>query len=221
MAMSVHRLRLLATLGNDFHLERSHRSAIRTKAARSGPASLRNRPRFVAYRALSQRKKEFTIVGHLASIRSSIKAASSMARSTKNPFAIFGLFVSKSMSLRPSRPGEFHPGSLTDPDVNLSIHPARAIQRRLPPSIKTRSSSGCPLTPSRCGWPAPFAPRALLRFIALTEQCAPDRCLGTFGLMGSPLVPFPLPSPTRFSSSVRKPGYESCLLYAGHRMASK
>jgi endoglucanase len=121
----------------------------------------------------------------------------------------------------PSRPGEFHPGSLTDPDVNLSIHPARAIQRRLPPSIKTRSSSGCPLTPSRCGWPAPFAPRALLRFIALTEQCAPDRCLGTFGLVGSPLVPFPLPSPTRFSSSVRKPGYESCLLYAGHRMASK
>jgi len=27
----------------------------------------------------------------------------------------------------PSRPGEFHPEPLTDPDVNLSIHPARAI----------------------------------------------------------------------------------------------
>ena len=27
----------------------------------------------------------------------------------------------------PSRPGEFHPEPLTDPDLNLSIHPARAI----------------------------------------------------------------------------------------------
>jgi hypothetical protein len=27
----------------------------------------------------------------------------------------------------PSRPGEFHPEPLTDPDVNLSIHAARAI----------------------------------------------------------------------------------------------
>ncbi len=32
-----------------------------------------------------------------------------------------------------SRPGEFHPESLTDPDVILSHHPARAIARRLPP----------------------------------------------------------------------------------------
>src|SRR6266550_9286461 len=43
--------------------------------------------------------------------------------------------------LWPSRPGEFHPEPLTDPDVNLTIHPARATQRRLPPSAKTRSSS--------------------------------------------------------------------------------
>jgi hypothetical protein len=36
----------------------------------------------------------------------------------------------------PSRPGELHPEPLTDPDVNLSIHPARATPRegcRLPP----------------------------------------------------------------------------------------
>ena len=105
----------------------------------------------------------------------------------------------------PGRPGEFHSEPPTDPDVNLSIHPARATQRRLPPSIKTRSSSGFPLTPPRRGWPAPFAPRALPRFIALTKQCAPGRCIGTFGLVGSPLVPFPFASPTRFSSSVRKP----------------
>ena len=113
--------------------------------------------------------------------------------------------VSRPVGL-PGRPGEFRPEPPTDPDVNLSIHPARATQRRLPPSIKTRSSSGYPLTPSRRGWPAPFAPRELPRFLATTKQCAPDRCIGTFGLVGSPLVPFPFASPTRFSSSVRKPG---------------
>ena len=37
--------------------------------------------------------------------------------------------------LLPSRPGELHPESLTDPDVILSHHPARATMRRLPPSI--------------------------------------------------------------------------------------
>jgi hypothetical protein len=109
-----------------------------------------------------------------------------------------------SLSL-PGRTGEFHSEPPTDPDVNLSIHPARATQRRLPPSIKTRSSSGFPLTPPRRGWPAPFAPRELPRFLAITKQCAPDRCIGTFGLVGSPLVPFPFASPTRFSSSARKP----------------
>jgi len=51
----------------------------------------------------------------------------------------------------------------------------------------------------------PFAPRELPRFFAITKQCAPDRCIGTFGLVGSPLVPFPFASPTRFSSSARKP----------------
>jgi hypothetical protein len=36
----------------------------------------------------------------------------------------------------PSRPGEFHPEPLTDPDVILSHHPAPAITRRLPPSAE-------------------------------------------------------------------------------------
>jgi len=42
------------------------------------------------------------------------------------------------MSDWPTRPGEFHPEPLTDPDFNLSIHPARATARRLPPSIDYR-----------------------------------------------------------------------------------
>jgi len=36
----------------------------------------------------------------------------------------------------PSRSGEFHPEPLTDPDLILSHHPARATARRLPPSIE-------------------------------------------------------------------------------------
>src|SRR6266478_4834893 len=41
----------------------------------------------------------------------------------------------------PSRPGEFHPEPLTDPDLTLSRHPARAIARRLPPSAEPSGSS--------------------------------------------------------------------------------
>jgi hypothetical protein len=38
----------------------------------------------------------------------------------------------------PSGPGEFHPEPLTEPDLTLSRHPARATARRLPPSIEHR-----------------------------------------------------------------------------------
>jgi len=48
--------------------------------------------------------------------------------------------------LPPSRPGEFHPEPLTDPDLNLSIHPARAIGEGLPPFVKTAGSSCHQLT---------------------------------------------------------------------------
>jgi len=38
--------------------------------------------------------------------------------------------------MMPSRPGEFHPEPLTDPGVILSHHPARAPERRPPPSVE-------------------------------------------------------------------------------------
>src|SRR5271166_326130 len=58
----------------------------------------------------------------------------------------------------PSRPGEFHPEPLTDPDMNLSIHPARAIHRRLPPSVEIGGLLRSPVGPSlQRGWPPPFA----------------------------------------------------------------
>src|SRR5262249_16375295 len=41
----------------------------------------------------------------------------------------------------PSRPREFHPEPLTDPDLILSHHPARVLARRLPPSAKASGSS--------------------------------------------------------------------------------
>jgi hypothetical protein len=51
--------------------------------------------------------------------------------------------------IAPSRPGEFHPEPLTDPDVSLSTYPARATRGKLPPSVETVGSSGYPLTQSR------------------------------------------------------------------------
>src|SRR6202165_5923172 len=83
---------------------------------------------------------------------------------------------------RPSRPGEFHPEPLTDPDLTLSRHPARATARRLPPSVENWSSSCCQLARSQRRWPAPFAPRALPRFNTTTGQSAPLRRISTFGL---------------------------------------
>src|SRR6476660_8767990 len=106
----------------------------------------------------------------------------------------------------PSRPGEFHPEPLTDPDVILSHHPARATARRLPPSVENFKA------PPVAGWLAPNVgdlPPSLhehyTRFITSTGQSAPLRRIGTFSLAGSPLVLSPLASPARFSSSVREP----------------
>ena len=52
-------------------------------------------------------------------------------------------------ALLPSRPGEFHPEPLTDPDLTLSRHPARATERRLPPPVENWSSSCCQLAHSQ------------------------------------------------------------------------
>jgi len=51
--------------------------------------------------------------------------------------------------LMPSRPGEFHPEPLTDPDLTLSRHPARATERRLPPPVENWSSFCCQLAHSQ------------------------------------------------------------------------
>ena len=47
----------------------------------------------------------------------------------------------------PSRPGEFRPEPLTEPDVSLSTYPARATTRRLPPSIEYLGFLPSPVDP--------------------------------------------------------------------------
>jgi hypothetical protein len=68
-----------------------------------------------------------------------------------------GSFRTQSRALVPSRPGEFHPEPLTDPYVNLSIHTARVIARRLPPSAEPSGSSRFdPVGPSSTSMTCPL-----------------------------------------------------------------
>ena len=93
-----------------------------------------------------------------------------------------------------SRPEEFHPEPLTEPDLILSHHPARAIARRLPPSAE----------PSGSSWFDPVGPRSTamthpLRSTGITP--ASSLLQGSPPLSGAsvlsasrlePLAPFPL-----------------------------
>src|SRR4029450_3964780 len=57
----------------------------------------------------------------------------------------------------PSRPGEFHPEPLTDPDLPFSPHPARVTARRLPPSAEPSGSSWYdPVDPSSTAMTCPL-----------------------------------------------------------------
>ena len=110
-------------------------------------------------------------------------------------------------SLLQSRPEEFHPEPLTEPDLILSHHPARAIARRLPPSAE----------PSGSSWFDPVGPRSTamthpLRSTGITP--ASSLLQGSPPLSGAsvlsasrlePLAPFPLASPVRFSRSIQEP----------------
>ncbi len=105
-------------------------------------------------------------------------------------------------SARGISPRAAHRSVLEPLDSHGSCHPLKAAAFR-------RNQSAPPVASwpsrSRRGWPTPFPPRTLLRLIGTTRQSAPDWRIGTFGLAELPLVPFPLSSPARFSSSVRKP----------------
>src|SRR6202023_1961927 len=103
-------------------------------------------------------------------------------------------------------PGELHPEPLTDPDLTLSRHPARATARRLPPSVENWRLLLLPVGS------LPTAMTCLLRSTSITP--ASSLLQGSPPLSGAsvlsasrlePLAPFPLPSPARFSRSVPEP----------------
>src|SRR5258705_2602189 len=106
----------------------------------------------------------------------------------------------------PSRPGEFHPEPLTDPDLILSHHPARATARRLPPSVELRA-------PPVASWPdsssmtRPLRSTTITAASSLLRSSPPLSGASVFSaLRWEPLVPFPLASPARFSRSLQEPG---------------
>ena len=107
-----------------------------------------------------------------------------------DPF-VSGLLGSVSVGLRSGHtqfclgdlpPGEFHPEPLTDPDLSLSTYPARAIARRLPPSVERRLFPANRLAQINGDDPPPSLQPHYRAFTATTRQSAPLRRIGTFGL---------------------------------------
>jgi len=76
--------------------------------------------------------------------------------------------------------------------VTLSSHPARATPRKPAGFRQDKEFLRLPVDSILTWVTCSLCSTALPRFIALTKQCARDRCIGTFGLVESPLVPFPL-----------------------------
>ena len=125
----------------------------------------------------------------------------------------------------PSRPGDFHPEPLTEPDVSLAAYPARATPRRLPPSAETNR-----VHPAQAVDPyiSPTWVTCSLRSTGITpfpryyEAVRP--CIGASVLSASRvrrLCLFPYHRHTGSQVPIPEPRLESRLLYTGHRMASK
>jgi hypothetical protein len=98
--------------------------------------------------------------------------------------------------------------TLTDPDLILSHHPARAIARRLPPSAEPSGSSRYdPVGPSSTAMTRPLRSTSITPASSLLQGSPP--LSGASVLSASrlePLVLFPLASPARFSRSIQEPG---------------
>ena len=103
-----------------------------------------------------------------------------------------GLRPTTQPQLVPSRPGDFHPEPLTDPDLILSHHPARAIARSLPASTERWAHPGEPVGPISGDDLPPSLQPHYKAFITTTEQSVPLLCIGTFGLAVSAARAFSL-----------------------------
>ena|GEM_PF-1792359 len=125
------------------------------------------------------------------------------------------------MLTTPSRPGEFHPEPLTDPDVNLSIHPARATPEKAAAFRQDKEFLRLPVDsiPTWVTCPLRSAGVTLLpRYYETVRPCPADQY---FRPRGVSACAFSLGTAGRFSSSVPEPGIESRHLCTGHHMASK
>src|SRR5215813_12124175 len=115
----------------------------------------------------------------------------------------------------PSRPREFHPEPLTEPDVILSHHPARVIARRLPPSAECSGSSRFdPVGPSSTAMTGPLCSTGITPLQRYYEAVRPSPAHRYFRPRGWSRLCF-LASPARFSRSVRQPDRASRCLHAG------
>src|SRR5438552_3883328 len=106
----------------------------------------------------------------------------------------------------PSRPREFHPEPLTEPDLTLSRHPARATARRLPLPLNI-GFFPLPVDPSQMAMARSLRSAGITPASSLLRSSPP--LPGASVLSASrlePLPPFPLASPIRFSRSVQEPG---------------
>ena len=115
-------------------------------------------------------------------------------------------------------PGDFHPEPLTDPDLTLSRHPARATARRLPPFLENWSSSCCQLGSLPTSVTCPLRSTGITPASSLLRSSPP--LAGASVLSASrlePLVPSPLTSPVRFSRSIRKPRQPSGFRFRSRR----
>src|SRR5262244_674968 len=93
----------------------------------------------------------------------------------------------------PSRPGEFHPEPLTEPDVILSHHPARVTARRLPRSAERSGSSRFdPVGPSSTAMTCPLCSTGITPLQRYYEAVRPLRRIGAFGLADGAACAFSL-----------------------------
>src|SRR5215510_7632159 len=94
----------------------------------------------------------------------------------------------------PSRPREFHPEPLTDPDVIPSHHPAHVTARRLPPSAERSGSSRFdPVGPSSTAMTCPLCSTGITPLQRYYEAVRPlSRASVLSASRLEPLVLFPL-----------------------------
>ena len=127
---------------------------------------------------------------------------------------------SQAVATSPSRPRGCHPEPLPDPARTRSRHPARAPPRgTLPPAVEPMGGLLGPVAPLPTRGPTPGAPWACPRCGAPPQPSAPARRIGTCGLTGLPLVPFPCASPCRCARALREPACASPRLPPGPHLA--